>query len=251
MIIYPAIDLRGGKVVRLKEGDPDRQTVFSDDPLQTAQQWIDLGAQWLHMVNLDGAFAQANDNSSILEQAAQLGTPVQFGGGLRTMADIEQAFEQGAARVVLGGAITLKHPEIVREAVIRWGPDSICVALDTRDGKVTTHGWQQTSEITPTELGQSMAALGVRHALFTDVSRDGHLSGVNIEATAALGRATGLQVIASGGVSSAAEITQLRNTGAVAGVVIGMALYAGRITLPEAIRAAGGANADETNYSLS
>jgi len=238
MIVYPAIDLRGGKVVRLKEGDPKRQTVFSEDPVVTARQWIDEGARWLHVVNLDGAFSDANDNSHILEQIAALGVPVQFGGGLRTLDDIEQALNQGAARVVLG-TIAIRQPEIVTQAVARLGAERICVGLDARDGYITTHGWQQVTNTSPEALGKAMAAVGVRHALFTDVSRDGLLTGVNIEATVALGRATGLAVIASGGVSSVAEIEQLRDSGAVAGVVVGMALYEGKITLRDALKAAG------------
>ncbi|MBZ0303265.1 MAG: 1-(5-phosphoribosyl)-5-[(5-phosphoribosylamino)methylideneamino]imidazole-4-carboxamide isomerase [Anaerolineae bacterium] len=238
MIIYPAIDLRTGKVVRLKEGDPNRQTVFSDDPIVTARSWIDQGAAWIHMVNLDGAFAAANSNSHILEQVARLGIPVQFGGGLRALEDIAAALDQGASRVILG-TIALQNPDIVREAVQRWGADHIGVALDARDGKVTTHGWQQVSETTPEELGKRMFAAGVRHALFTDVSRDGGLTGANIEATIALGRTTGLNVIASGGIDSLTDIEQLRDSQVVAGAVIGMALYEGKIALREAIRAAG------------
>ncbi|MEM6528209.1 MAG: 1-(5-phosphoribosyl)-5-[(5-phosphoribosylamino)methylideneamino]imidazole-4-carboxamide isomerase [Chloroflexota bacterium] len=241
MIIYPAIDLRGGKVVRLKEGDPNQQTTFSDDPIATAQQWIEAGAEWIHMVNLDGAFSDANDNGAILAAAAALGKKIQFGGGLRSMADIEQAIEQGASRVVLG-TVAVKNPEIVAEAVMKFGPDVVCVALDAKDGVVTTHGWTEQTEITPTELGKLMAEKGVRHALFTDVSRDGKLSGVNIEATAALGRDTGLQVIASGGVSTLEEIQQLKASQTVAGAVIGMALYEERITLQDAIAAAKGAS---------
>jgi phosphoribosylformimino-5-aminoimidazole carboxamide ribotide isomerase len=242
MIIYPAIDLRGGRVVRLKEGDPARQTVFSDDPVATARQWIGDGAAWLHMVNLDGAFAAANDNGAILQQAAALGIPVQFGGGLRSLNDIADAFERGASRVVLG-TVAIEQPQVVGKVIERWGPDSVCVALDARGGKVTTHGWQQASERTPVELGHEMAALGVRHALYTDVSRDGGLQGVNVEATVALAQATGLQVIASGGVSQLDDIAQLEASGSVAGAVIGMALYEGRMTLPDAIAAAGGNNA--------
>lgn len=242
MIIYPAIDLRGGRVVRLKEGDPNRQTVFSDDPIATARQWIEQGAAWIHMVNLDGAFAAANENGRILEQATRLGVKVQFGGGLRTLDDAARAIEQGAARIVLGTAAVQK-PELVDQALARWGAEHMCVALDARDGKVTTHGWQQITDMTPVELGQQMAAAGLRHALFTDVSRDGHLSGVNIEATVALGRETGLSVIASGGVSAVAQIEQLTESGCVAGAVIGMALYTGTLSLKEAIDAAGGKNA--------
>jgi phosphoribosylformimino-5-aminoimidazole carboxamide ribotide isomerase len=242
MIIYPAIDLRGGKVVRLKEGDPQRQTTFSDHPVKIAQQWIDQGAQWLHMVNLDGAFNAANDNGRILEQVAQLGVPVQFGGGLRAMDDISHAIDQGAARVVLG-TVAIKQPEIVKQAVTKWGAEAICVALDARDGKIATHGWQQVTEVTPIELGKAMSEVGVRHALFTDVSRDGGLSGVNIEATVALGKATNLQVIASGGVSAITELETLRDSGVVAGAVIGMALYEGKLSLSDALKSIGVTNA--------
>ncbi|MBZ0283472.1 MAG: 1-(5-phosphoribosyl)-5-[(5-phosphoribosylamino)methylideneamino]imidazole-4-carboxamide isomerase [Anaerolineae bacterium] len=238
MIIYPAIDLRGGKVVRLKEGDPNRQTVFSDDPLKTSQAWIEQGAVWIHMVNLDGAFASANDNGRILEGASKLGAKVQFGGGLRGIADIERAFEQGATRVVLG-TIAVQQPEIVSEAVERWGAERVCVALDARDGKIATHGWQQTADLTPVELGKQMIERRVRHALYTDVSRDGGLQGVNIEGTVTLGRETGLQVIASGGVSRIEEIQQLADSKLVAGVVIGMALYEGKLRLEDALQIGG------------
>ncbi|NDJ61483.1 MAG: 1-(5-phosphoribosyl)-5-((5-phosphoribosylamino)methylideneamino)imidazole-4-carboxamide isomerase, partial [Chloroflexi bacterium] len=208
MIIYPAIDLRGGQVVRLREGDPSQQTVFSRAPAETARRWIAAGASWLHMVNLDGAFAAANDNGAILAQVAALNVKVQFGGGLRSLEDIAVAFDRGARRVVLG-TVALTTPEIVGQAVERWGTDAICVALDARDGQITTHGWQQTAAITPVELGIKLAERGVRHALYTDVSRDGQMTGVNLDATIALAQATGLQVIASGGVSTLDDIRQL------------------------------------------
>jgi phosphoribosylformimino-5-aminoimidazole carboxamide ribotide isomerase len=238
MIIYPAIDLRGGRVVRLKEGDPNRQTVFSDDPVATANRWIDEGAAWLHMVNLDGAFADQNANGLILEHVAKLGVPVQFGGGLRRIEDMQRAIDQGAARIVLG-TVAVQQPELVVEAVARWGAEQVCVGLDARDGKVTTHGWQTVSEVTPAELGRMMAAQGVRHALYTDVSRDGALTGVNVESTAELARQTGLQVIASGGVGSIEDIRRLVATGEVAGAIIGMALYEGRVQLREALAIGG------------
>lgn len=238
MIIYPAIDIRGGRVVRLKEGDPNRQTVFSDDPLMTAQNWIEQGASWIHMVNLDGAFADANDNGSILAKVSRLTAKVQFGGGLRHLSDIARAIEVGASRVVLGTA-AVQQPELVDEAIRKWGSEMICVALDARDGKVTTHGWQQVTDVTPTTLGEVMYAKGVRHALYTDVSRDGGLQGVNVEATAGLAATTGLQVIASGGVSTLGDVHALVATGQVAGAVIGMALYEGRFELKAAIEAAG------------
>lgn len=229
-------------MVRLKEGDPDRQTVFSDEPLATARQWIEQGATWLHMINLDGAFASVNNNGLILEAVASLGINVQFGGGLRQIPDIEQAVERGATRVVLG-TVAVQNPQVVAEAVQRWGSERVCVALDARDGKVTTHGWRQGANLTPVELGLQMVDYGVRHVLYTDVSRDGGLQGVNITATVSLARETGLQVIASGGVSSMTDIESLSMGGEVTGVVIGMALYEGRIRLNEAIALAEGKRA--------
>jgi phosphoribosylformimino-5-aminoimidazole carboxamide ribotide isomerase len=239
VIIYPSIDLRGGKVVRLREGDPNRQTVFSDDPVATAHEWIADGAAWIHMVNLDGAFAAANNNGAILEAVAKLNVKVQFAGGLRSLDDIALTLERGASRVILG-TIAVQQPEIVALAVERWGAEAVGVALDARDGKVTTHGWQQSAGITPAEFGKQMQALGARHALYTDVSRDGLLGGSNVEGTIALGRETGLQVIASGGVSTVEEIRALAASSAVAGAVIGMALYEQRLSLRDALAAAKG-----------
>ena len=242
MIIYPAIDLRGGQVVRLNEGDPARQTIFSADPVATARNWIDQGAEWIHMVNLDGAFAEANDNGHILEQVAALGVRVQFGGGLRQVADIAAALDRGAARVILG-TIAIENPEIIPEAVSRWGADAVCIALDARNGKIATRGWQHQTELDPVTFGQTIADMGAKHALFTDVSRDGGLAGSNVEATVNLGRQTGLGVIASGGITTLDEIHTLYESGAVAGAVIGMALYEGKITLEAAIRTGRGDNA--------
>ncbi|MFZ4826095.1 MAG: 1-(5-phosphoribosyl)-5-[(5-phosphoribosylamino)methylideneamino]imidazole-4-carboxamide isomerase [Phototrophicaceae bacterium] len=235
MIIYPAIDLRGGKVVRLREGDPNQQTIFSEQPLETAQRWIADGAKWIHVVNLDGAFNQANHNLNVLEAIARLSVSVQFGGGLRSLADIEHAFERGAQRVVLG-TVALKEPHIVYEAIRHFGSEAICVGLDARDGFITTHGWTETATITPTALGLRMAEMGVRHALFTDVSRDGALSGSNVQATIELAEQTHLQVIASGGVATLDELMLLAKSGVVAGAVIGMALYTNQFTLQEAIQ---------------
>jgi len=237
MIIYPAIDLRGGQVVRLKEGDPNQQTVFGSDPVATAQGWIDRGATWIHMVNLDGALDDQNDNAAILSEVVKLDAKIQFGGGLRKLADIERVLATGASRAVLG-TVAVKEPEIVAQAVERFGADAICVALDARDGMVTTHGWTAQTSVTPAELGKAMSQRGVKHALFTDVSRDGKLSGVNIDATVALGQTTGLQVIASGGVMAVDEIRALKASGVVAGAVVGMALYENLLTLEDALEAA-------------
>ncbi len=237
MIIYPAIDLRSGKVVRLREGDPNQQTTFSDNPIAAAQQWIDSGAVWIHMVNLDGAFATANDNLRILQAVTALPVKVQFGGGLRQPDDLQRAIDAGASRLVLGTA-AVQSPALVDTALSLYGAECVCVGLDARDGKVTTHGWSQVSDITPLELGRMMAQRGVRHALFTDVARDGGLSGSNVASTIQLGQETGLQVIASGGISTLDEIRRLAESGAVAGAVIGMALYQGAMTLADALAAA-------------
>jgi phosphoribosylformimino-5-aminoimidazole carboxamide ribotide isomerase len=242
MIIYPAIDLRGGQVVRLKEGDPDRQTVFSADPVATARAWIEQGATWIHMVNLDGAFASANDNLRILESVARLGVRVQFGGGMRQLSDVQRAFDQGAERVVLG-TMLIQQPEVALEILGRCGGERICIGLDARDGKIATHGWQTKADITPAELGSQMAERGARHALYTDVSRDGKLGGVNVDGTAELARETGLQVIASGGVGSIEDIRRLVETKMIAGAIIGTALYEGQVKLSEALAIAGGKDA--------
>ena len=241
MIIYPAIDLRGGRVVRLKYGDPQQETAYSDDPRAVAQRWRDEGAAWIHVVNLDGALGEASSALETLRQIAALdGVRVQFGGGLRTLADAERALDAGAARVILGTA-AVQRPELAGEAVQRFGAERVAVALDARGDRVATHGWQQLSAWTPAELGRRFAALGVRHALYTDITRDGDLSGVNVAATAALARETGLAVIASGGVASLADVRALVQTGAVAGAIIGRALYTGAVALGAALRVAAGA----------
>lgn len=237
MIIYPAIDLRAGKVVRLRHGDPQQQTTFSDDPLATARRWQAAGARWLHLVNLDGAFRQANDNERALREIAALSLQVQFAGGLRSLADIERALGYGAARVALGTA-ALENPALVSAALARFGAERIAVALDSRDGKIATHGWQVQSEMRAVAVGQEFVRGGLRHILFTDIRRDGALSGVNAAATSELARKTGAQVIASGGVRDIADIHACAAAGNIAGVVIGMALYTGRITLGAALAAA-------------
>ncbi len=237
MIVYPALDLRGGKVVRLRQGDPARQTTYGDDPVQIARRWIEQGTRWLHVVNLDGTLQTANANESILQALAKLGAAVQFGGGLRTIEDVGRALDLGAKRVVLG-TLAVTQPEAVGSLIAAHGAERIAVALDARDGYVATHGWQQASALTPVELGKRLAGMGVRHALYTDVGRDGMLGGVDADGTAALARATGLAVIASGGVSGLADIVALAKTGAIAGVVLGTALYENRLSLPDALRAA-------------
>ncbi len=250
MIVYPAIDLRDGKVVRLRQGDPERQRIFSQDPLETARRWIDQGAEWLHMVNLDGAFGGANKNLRILERVARMPVRVQFGGGLRDMAALNEARSAGAARLVIG-TLVVKQPSIALQALADYGSEAICVGLDARDGRVATHGWTALSEHTPAELGRWLGERGAKHALYTDVSRDGGMHGVDIAGTIELARATGLQVIASGGLSRLDEIRQVAGSGAVAGAIIGMALYQGEFTLSDAIETARSAkHVGETHHPL-
>jgi phosphoribosylformimino-5-aminoimidazole carboxamide ribotide isomerase len=237
MIIYPAIDLRGGKVVRLKEGDPARQTVFSDDPVATAERWRDAGAEWLHVVNLDGALEAAESPLSTARALAEAGLRVQMGGGIRSRTAVAAALDAGVSRVVLGTA-AIENPVLVEECLAAFGPDALCIALDARGGQITTRGWTEQTAQTPAGFGRLLADLGVRHALYTDVARDGLLTGAAVDATIALARQTGLSIIASGGVQSVDEIRVLAASGVVGGAVIGMALYTGRITLPEALAAA-------------
>lgn len=239
MKIYPAIDLLEGKVVRLREGDPKQRSVFSADPVATAQQWIDRGAEWLHMVSLDGAFGAANQNLAILEKVAGLNVHVQFTGGLRDLGALQRAMDAGANRLVIG-TMAVRDPAAAAEAIGRFGGESVAVALDAKDGKVATHGWTELSRQTPIELGKRLRGLGAEHALYTDIGRDGGMAGVNIPDTVALAQVTGLQVIASGGVSTLADISELARSGAVAGAIIGMALYQKTFTLEDALSAAEG-----------
>ncbi len=233
--IYPAIDLRGGKVVRLKEGDPARLTKYSDDPAETAQRWFEAGASWLHVVNLDGAFGEKDEaNRRALEAILKLGVRVQFGGGIRSFATAERLLELGVSRVVLGTA-AVEQPDVVAEAVQAFGADSIAVGVDARDGIVRVRGWKDTGGISAIDLALQVRTLGLRTIIFTDVRRDGLGSGLNIASTRALAEASGLDVIASGGVHTLADITAAREAN-LAGVIVGRALYEGTVDLKEALR---------------
>lgn len=241
MIVYPAIDIRYGRVVRLVYGDPSRETVYGTDPSTVAENWKSAGAKWLHVVNLDGALGEGTLALDTLSALAELGLPIQFGGGMRTLEDVQRALDAGATRVILG-TMAVQQPEIAGTAVQRFGPEAITVALDAKDGKVATHGWQEVSTWNPVELGQRFAEDGVRHILYTDVSRDGDLSGVNVDATAHLATKTGLSVIASGGVATLEDIVALREASNIAGVIIGKALYSETFTLEAALLVAMGDN---------
>ena len=236
--IYPAIDLRNGQVVRLEYGDPNRQTTFSNDPTAIGKRWQTAGATWLHVVNLDGAFDEPGlANWQALRALATVGLPIQFGGGLRTLAAIENALAGGAARIILG-TVAIENPDLVAAAVRQFGGERIVVGIDARDDEVKTHGWQTGSGQTPAGLGQQMAALGVQTIIHTDINRDGVLTGVNRGASAQLAQDTGLEIIASGGVGSMDDIRDvaLLASRGVAGVVVGRALYDNRVDLREALQ---------------
>jgi phosphoribosylformimino-5-aminoimidazole carboxamide ribotide isomerase len=247
MIVFPAIDLRHGRCVRLRQGRARDETVYSDDPVAVARYWVGQGAEWLHVVNLDGAFGEGPTKSiSSLPinlrrlsemRAAVPDTPIQFGGGLRSLVDLETALSLGATRTILGTA-AVQDPELVADALERFGTERIVIGIDARDGKVATHGWLQTSTVTAAALGRAMFQQGVARAVYTNIARDGMLTGVDVEATAALAQDTGLQVIASGGVATLADVARLKqHAGAgIEGVVIGQALYTGAVSLPEAIQ---------------
>jgi phosphoribosylformimino-5-aminoimidazole carboxamide ribotide isomerase len=238
--IFPAIDLRGGKVVRLKQGDPDRQTVYGDDPVATAKRWADEGATWLHVVNLDGAFGDADGSAANRRALAAIATQttlqVQFGGGIRALTDAQAAIDAGVERVVIGTA-AVERPALVTAVLERFGAERLVVGLDSRDGMIVTRGWQHGTEVSAISAGEALRAQGVKHALYTEVARDGMLTGVAAEMTAALAQCTGLRVIASGGVRDMRDIEELALYAprGIAGVIVGRSLYEGTLRLAEAL----------------
>ncbi|NLG49549.1 MAG: 1-(5-phosphoribosyl)-5-[(5-phosphoribosylamino)methylideneamino]imidazole-4-carboxamide isomerase [Chloroflexi bacterium] len=243
MIIYPAIDLRGGRCVRLRQGDFAEETVFAEDPALVAQRWAAEGAGWLHVVNLDGAVGEkATANLAALQRildAVQL--PVQFGGGLRRLEDVARVLEMGVSRVILG-TVALREPAIVEQAIARYGAQAVSVGIDARDGRVAVQGWLDVSDVQAVELARRVRAQGVERIVYTDISRDGMLTGVNVEATAQLALASGLRVIASGGVASLEDVRAIkqREADGIEGVIIGMALYRGAVPLEQALTIASG-----------
>lgn len=261
MIVYPAVDIRRGRCVQLTQGAPETEVVYDEDPAAQAQRWVGEGASALHVVNLDGTLAYpeggiTRDGEPLplsLRQVAAIrktvAVPIQFAGGLRAEADLELAMELGVDRVVIGTAAVLR-PELVSWALARWGSDRIVVAIEVRDGVVVTHGWQRATPLDPVRLGRRMYALGARTALLTDVAREGLLGGVDPMSAVRLAEDTGLSTIVSGGVGGLDDIRRLASAGdAVAGVVIGQALYTGRLGLRAAIAAAAAAAASATSES--
>jgi len=236
MILYPAIDLKGGNAVRLLRGDMAQATVFNTDPAAQAKSFAAQGCRWLHVVDLDGAFAGKSVNGEAVRAILEaVSVPVQLGGGIRDAAVIDAWLGAGIARIVLGTA-ALRDPDLVRRAC-KAHPGRIAVGIDARGGKVAVQGWAETSDMSAGELAKALEDAGAAAIIYTDIDRDGALEGVNLDATLALARATRTPVIASGGVSSIADIEKLKSVAhlGIAGVICGRALYDGRLDLKQAL----------------
>lgn len=236
MLIYPAIDLRGGRVVRLTQGDYDRMTVYGDDPVAVAQGFVQAGATCLHAVDLDGAKDGSPQNRTVIGQLCKLPLSIEVGGGMRTEADVEATLALGADRVILG-TVAVEDFGMVERLVARWGA-RIAVGVDARGGRVAVSGWRETSAVEAGPFCASLAARGVSCVIHTDISRDGALCGVNLAAYRALLDIPGLAVVASGGVAGAQDLRALAALG-VHGAIVGRALYEGRLDVAAALEAAG------------
>jgi phosphoribosylformimino-5-aminoimidazole carboxamide ribotide isomerase len=236
MILYPAIDLKDGQCVRLLRGDMAKATVFGEDPAAQARAFAAAGCAWLHLVDLNGAFAGAPVNGAAVEAILDaVGVPCQLGGGIRDMATIEGWLQRGIARVILG-TVAVENPALVRQAAAAF-PGRIAVGIDARAGRVATRGWAEVTEVDATDLARSFEDAGVAAIIYTDIERDGAMQGPNVAATAALGAAVNIPVIASGGVSSLADLMALRDAGGIAGAISGRALYDGALDLRAALAA--------------
>jgi len=241
MIIFPAIDIRGGRCVRLVQGRADQETVYGDDPAAMGKRWQAEGAAWLHVVDLDGAFGARPQNLEVIRRLRRSVTiPIQLGGGLRTLDTMASYMEAGIDRLILGTAV-LKDPDLVARALTAY-PGRIALGLDAKNGLLAVEGWTETSSRTAAEVARELAPLNPAAIIYTDISRDGVKQGVNLEATRNLAQATGIPVIASGGVSSIDDITTLLPLEplGVIGVITGKALYDGNLDLKQAIRVARG-----------
>jgi phosphoribosylformimino-5-aminoimidazole carboxamide ribotide isomerase len=226
--VYPAIDLRNGQVVRLKEGDPERQTNYASDPAKTAENWLQAGASWLHVINLDGAFGDSDSANrtalrNILEVTSRYNAKVQFGGGLRSLSIIEDIIKMGVSRAILG-TLAVEQPETLETALVNYGSEKIAVSLDARQGLVHVHGWQEATNIPAQNIADDLQQMGLSWLIFTDIARDGLQKGVNLPATVELARSSGLSVIASGGVRDWEDIRGAYEN-RLAGIIVGRALY--------------------------
>ena len=235
MILYPAIDLKDGNCVRLYKGEMDQATVFNDNPAAQAQAFVDAGCEWLHLVDLNGAFAGEPVNGDAVDAILQqTKVPAQLGGGIRDMGTIERWINKGLARVILG-TVAVENPDLVRQAAKEF-PGKVAIGLDARNGMVATRGWAEETDVTVTDLAKQFEDAGVAALIYTDINRDGAMQGPNVTATAALANAVSIPVIASGGVSSLKDLADLKATGApLNGAISGRALYDGAIDLKEAL----------------
>jgi len=241
MIIYPAIDLKDGQCVRLVQGKVSDKTIYSDTPASVARSFQEEGASWLHIVDLDGAFSGSPKNlEAIKEIASSVSIPFQVGGGLRSRADVEAILDIGAQRVIIGTR-AVSSPDFVKSLLDKFGPDKIVLGIDAKDGKVAVEGWVSTCSLSALSLGMQMKSLGVKTAVFTDIARDGLLKGPNLTSIEQMADYTGLEIIASGGVSTVENIKDLKTMEkiGVGGAIIGKALYDGKLSLAEALKAAG------------
>ncbi len=238
MLIIPAIDLKDGRCVRLSQGRAAEATVYDDDPMEVARRFAAAGARMLHVVDLDGAFkgGQSANRELAKRIIKSVEIPVQFGGGIRSIEDVHEMIDAGAARVVIG-TLAANSPKVIAD-LAREFRKRVCVGIDAKDGQLMVRGWTEAAKLSPVEFGKRVAALGVERITYTDIARDGMLNGVNVNATVAIARSSGLRVTASGGLSSLDDIRELVNAREplVDSVIIGKALYENRFTLEEAIR---------------
>lgn len=238
MMIYPAIDILNGHCVRLRQGRKEDETIYGDDPSEVARRWESLGASYIHVVDLDGAFSGSSQNELSLRGILRaVSIPIQLGGGVRSMTDVERLINLGVDRVIIGTA-AVTNPEFVDEAVASWGAGHVVVGIDARDGQVAVQGWESTSQISALDVALSVKAAGVERIIYTDIARDGMMIGTNVEATRHLARDSGLRVIASGGVSSMEDLDLVAETevDGVDGVIVGKALYEGTVNLKDAVQ---------------
>ncbi|WP_342598833.1 1-(5-phosphoribosyl)-5-[(5-phosphoribosylamino)methylideneamino]imidazole-4-carboxamide isomerase [Psychrobacillus sp. FSL H8-0483] len=237
--VYPAIDMKGGKCVRLYQGDYEQETVYGDSPFEMAKKFADEGATWIHLVDLDGAKdGEKIHANEVIRIAKELPVRVQIGGGIRSKEDVSYYLTNGVTRVIIG-SLAISQPELVAELLEEFGGDRIVIGLDAKDGMVATHGWLETSTQSAIEVGQYFASKGARHVIFTDIATDGTLQGPNLAANKELAEATGLSIIVSGGISSLedlGEVAKLSKETTVGGVITGKALYNNRFTLKEALQ---------------
>lgn len=247
MILYPAIDILGGKAVRLLQGEYDRETRYDDDPADAARRWADGGAEYLHVVDLDGAKAGRPENLGVIERiAAAVGCPIEVGGGLRDEDAVREVLAAGAARVVVGTA-ALRDPDLLARLIDEHGSEKVVVSVDARGGKVSLAGWTESSGVDVADAVRDLESRGVERFLFTPIEVDGTMEGPNLPELSRVAAATGASVIASGGVGELSHLTALAEAAApnVEGVIVGRALYEGKFTVPQAIAALGGPTAPE------